>query len=65
MEKENDEFIDLTLNECIVGFRQEYENEYKIIEEFINVFRLCEKEIEKKGVNLQNRYLLAAIMQYY
>lgn len=63
MEKQNDEFIDLIVNECIVGFRQQYENEYKIIEEFIIIFRLCEEEMEKRGVNLQNAYLLAAIMQ--
>lgn len=63
MEKQNDEFIDLTVNDCIVGFRQEYQNEYKIIEEFINIFRMCEEEMEKIGPNLQNTYLLAAIMQ--
>lgn len=63
MKKQHDEFIDLKVNECIIGFRQEHQSEYIVIEEFINMFRLCEEDIEKIGVNLQSTYLLAAITQ--
>ena len=47
MQKKNDEFIDLIVNDCMVDFRQQYNKEYETINEVINIFRLCEDKLEK------------------
>lgn len=63
MQKNNDEFIDLKVNDCIIDFRQQYNKEYEIIYELINIFRLFEDKLEKKGLSKQNLYVLASLMQ--
>lgn len=61
--REHDEFIDIKVNNCIPGFRNEHNEEYDSIKGLIDIFRLCEDEIEKKGVTQQNLYVMASIMQ--
>lgn len=63
MDKKNDEFIDLNVNNCVVDFREQYREEYEIIEECIYIFRLFEEKIEKIGPTRKNAYILAALMQ--
>ena len=63
MQKKNDEFIDLIVNDCMVDFRQQYNKEYETINEVISIFRLCEDRLEKMGLSQQNVYILASIMQ--
>ena len=41
---ETDEFIDFIVNECLIEFRNEREDEYQIIYELVNLFRKCEEE---------------------
>lgn len=61
--KENDEYIDLIVNEYLPEFRQKHSNEYEIIYQLINLFRICEKQLEGLEVNRKNKFILASIMQ--
>lgn len=63
MNKKNDEFIDLELNDCIVDFRNQYKEEYEIITECVQLFRLFEEKMENKEATPQTTYVLAAVMQ--
>ena len=43
-----DQYLDLKVNDCIIGFRDRYKKEYDVIKEFNIFFRLLQDELRKK-----------------
>lgn len=58
-----DEFIDLKVYDYIKDFREDNYIIYDLLYELINILRRCEAQIEKRGTEKNNIYLLAMLMQ--
>ena len=58
-----DEYLDLKINDCIIGFRDRYRKEYDVIKEFNAFFRLLQIELGKKGQEKQNVCIMASLNQ--
>jgi len=60
---ETDEFIDFIVNECLIEFRNEREDEYQIIYELVNLFRKCEEEFIGLENTRENKFFLSSLTQ--
>jgi len=60
-----DEYLDLKINDYIIGFRDKYRKEYDVIKEFNAFFRLLQIELGKKGQEQQNVCIMASLNQLH
>lgn len=60
-----DEYLDLKINDCIIGFRDRYRKEFDVIKEFNVFFRLLQIELGKKGQGQQNVCIMASLNQLH
>ena len=60
-----DEYLDLKINDCIIGFRDKYSKEYNVIKEFNMFFRLLQIELGNKGQGQQNVCIMASLNQLH
>lgn len=60
-----DEYLDLKINDCVIGFRDRYRKEYDVIKKFNSFFRLLQIQLGKKGQGQQNVCIMASLNQLH
>ncbi len=58
-----DGYLDLKINSCIEGFRNRYKEEYNCLKEIDSFFYKIQDELIKRGVNQQNTFIMASLVQ--